>query len=442
MSTSYWAEHALLPDGPAHGVLLVEQDGRWTRVEADVPAEAAGDAVRLPGLTLPGFANCHSHAFHRALRGRTHGDGGTFWTWRERMYAAAERLTPERYLALARATYAEMSLAGMTAVGEFHYVHHQADGTPYQDPQAMDEALKQATREAGVRLTLLDTCYLSGGLDAEGHQPLSEQQQRFGDGDVQSWARRHAQLTGDDNTVIGAAIHSVRAVAAEDMPVVVAASAGQPLHAHVSEQPAENEACQAHYGRSPVEVLSGAGAVDDRFTAVHATHLSGHDVELLGAAHATACFCPSTERDLADGIGPAPALDEHGAGLSLGSDQHAMVDMFDELRALELHERLVSNRRGNFPPAQLLAAATNHASIGWPDAGQLAVGQRADAVTITLTSPRTAGSLPDQALMAASASDVRQVVSGGRVVVRDGRHVLGDVGRLLTEAIEPIWEEA
>lgn len=438
--SAYWARHAALPGGIAHDVRLVERDGRWQAVETGVAAQPGDE--RWEGLALPGFANCHSHAFHRALRGRTHGDGGTFWTWRERMYRVAERLTPQAYLALARAVYAEMALAGITAVGEFHYVHHQPGGQPYADDQAMSEALREAARDAGVRLTLLDTCYLHGGLDADGHSPLAPEQQRFGDGDVHAWAARHARLHDDDNTVVGAAIHSVRAVAADEIPVVVAAAAGQPLHAHVSEQPAENDAALAHYGRTPVQLLADGGALGPGFSAVHATHLTDADLVALGAASATACFCPSTERDLADGIGPATALVAHGARLSLGSDQHAVIDMFDDARALELHERLVTRRRGSFDPAELLAAATRHDSIGWPDAGALAPGQRADAVHLTLTSPRTAGVLPEQALMAASTADILAVVSGGQRVVTDGRHRLGDVGALLHDAITPLWEDA
>lgn len=438
--TTYWCEHALLPDGPARAVRLVEEGGRWSGIETGV--EPRTEDMRLLGVVLPGFANCHSHAFHRALRGRTHGDGGTFWTWRERMYAASRRLTPENYKTLARAVFAEMTMAGMTAVGEFHYVHHQPGGEPYADPNAMGEALREAAREAGIRLTLLDTCYLHGGLGNDGHTPLNDEQRRFTDGSVDAWARRHALLAEDANTRIGAAIHSVRAVARDEIRGVVRASAGQPLHAHASEQPAENEACEAFYGSSPVGLLAEAGALSSRFSAVHATHLSDEDIAQLAAADATACFCPTTERDLADGIGPARRLADAGVRLSLGSDQHAVVDMFEDARALEMHERLVTNDRGRFTPEQLLAAATRHETIGWDDAGVLAVGARADAVAVRLDSRRTAGCLPEQVLLAATAEDVTDVVTDGVSVVVDGQHRLGDVGALLTEAISELWEEA
>lgn len=436
--TTYWCEFAMLTDGLQASVRLHEADGRWAKIEADTEPE--GGDVRLPGVSLPGFANCHSHAFHRALRGHTHNDGGTFWTWRTRMYAVAAQLNPENFLALARATYAEMVLAGMTSVGEFHYVHHDVNGTPYADPNAMGEALKQAAREAGIRLTLLDTCYLHGGLTADGHTALSPQQQRFTDGSVQAWAQRHSQLAGDDNTVIGAAIHSVRAVAEQEIPAVVAAAAGQPLHAHVSEQPAENDACLAHYGRTPVGLLQDAGALSENFSAIHATHLSAQDIEALAHTNSTACFCPTTERDLADGIGPARALHDAGAGLSLGSDQHAVIDMFEEMRAIESHERLVTNDRGRFTPEQLLACATAHETLGWHDAGSLAEGQRADLVTLRLDSVRTSGGQPEQIPYAATTTDVTDVLVDGRRIVTDGEHRLGNIGQLLNDAIAPFWE--
>lgn len=436
--TTYWARTAHLPGGPAHDVRLEVTDGRFTAVEAGHPR---GDAHLLPGVVLPGLANCHSHAFHRALRGRTHHGGGTFWTWREGMYAVAGRLDPDSYLALARATYAEMALAGITSVGEFHYLHHAAGGARYADPNAMAEALRQAAREAGIRLTLLDTCYLAGGLTTDGHTSLTGVQERFGDGDVDAWAARMNDLRDDDQTRVGAAVHSVRAVPRDALPTVRAATTGRVVHAHVSEQPAENAACRGHYGQTPVELLAGSGLVDEAFSAVHATHLVDTDVRLLGQARATACFCPTTERDLADGIGPARALLDAGARLSLGSDQHAVVDLIDEARALEMHERLNTLERGRIQPEQLLRAAAAHDTIGWPDAGRIEVGARADLVAVHMDSVRTAGSDPGQVLLSATAADVHTVIRDGETIVHSGHHRLGDVGRLLGDAINPLWEE-
>ncbi len=445
--TVLFAPHAHLPGGVRADVLIEVDGGRFASVRAGVPAaEVPPAARRLPGVAVPGFANAHSHAFHRALRGRTHAGGGTFWTWREAVYEVAGRLDPDGYLELARAAYAEMALAGVSTVGEFHYLHHARGGHRYADPNAMAEALRQAAADAGVRLTLLDTAYLAGGLTAAGHAGLAPPQLRFGDGDVHRWAERVSALRGSAGFRVGAAVHSVRAVPAADLPVVVAAarrglggSDRSPLHVHVSEQPAENEACQGFYGRTPTRLLADAGVWDAAATAVHATHLTADDVALLGRAGATACLCPTTERDLADGIGPARALLDAGATLGLGSDQHAVVDLLEEARALEMHERLATLQRGRFAPGQLLAALTAHASLGWADAGRIAPGARADLVVVRTDTVGTAGALPEQVLLAASRADVDTVYVDGVPVVEGGRHRLGDVGALLAAAVGRVW---
>ena len=335
-----------------------------------------------------------------------------------------------------------MVLAGVTTVGEFHYVHHAPGGQPYHDPNAMGHALRQAARDAGLRLTLLDTCYLEGGLDASGHLPLDELQLRFSDKTVEAWASRVADIEAGPGLVVGAAIHSVRAVTPDDLARVAAASAGRPLHVHLSEQPAENQAAQAYYGHSPTALLGRAGALTPRTTVVHATHLSGPDIQALGQARVTACFCPSTEQDLADGIGPARALADAGARLSLGSDQNAVIDLIGEARALEAGERLASLQRGRFRPGQLLAAATAHGSLGWADAGALAPGQRADLVCVRTDTVRTAGADPGQILFAATAADVDSVWIDGVPVVSGGTHRLGDVAGLLAGAIGELWRGA
>jgi formiminoglutamate deiminase len=435
----WWAPYALLPSGLARDVAFEVSCGRFTAVTPDT---TAGDAQQLPGVVLPGLANAHSHAFHRALRGRTHDRGGTFWTWRERMYAVAEQLDPDSYLALATATYAEMALAGITAAGEFHYLHHAPGGTPYDDPNAMGEALRQAAAGAGIRLTLLDACYTAGGLSAAGHNRLDANQLRFGDGHAERWAQRVEGLKESAGMRVGAAVHSVRAVPREQLGVVAAAAAGRPLHVHLSEQPAENQACQCFYGLTPTALLDAEGLLGQMTTAVHATHLTEADIALLGGTRTTSCFCPTTERDLADGIGPAGALSDAGSPLSLGSDQHAVIDLLEEARALEMHERLDSLRRGRFRPDELLSAATGHESLGWDDAGRLEPGLRADLVAIRLDSRRTAGSAPEQIMLAASAADVDTVIVDGRAVVTGGEHLLGDVGMLLQKAIRPLWESS
>ena len=250
-------------------------------------------ATHLAGLTLPGFANTHSHAFHRALRGRAERARGSFWTWRDLMYSVADRLTPDRYFALARAVYAEMALAGFTVVGEFHYLHHASGGARYDDPNEMGRAVLAAGREAGVKVVLLDACYLEAGPG----RALEGVQLRFGDGSVEAWAERAAKLAADmaggpaagpaDSTgpVIGAAVHSMRAVppAAAQRVAEWAAERASPLHFHCSEQPAENDAVLAAYGSTPVQLLARAGALRPGSIAVHATHLSDADARALGA---------------------------------------------------------------------------------------------------------------------------------------------------------------
>ncbi len=412
-------EHAWLPSGLASDVEIEITDGYITALRT------GRNGTRREGLTLPGFANAHSHAFHRALRGRTHADRGSFWTWRDQMYHVAGKLDPDSYYRLARAVYAEMALAGITTVGEFHYLHPAPGGARYDDPNAMGRALIRAATDAGIRITLIDSLYLSSSVEGA---PPEGVQLRFSDGDAESWAQRVDELTG---TIIGAAVHSVRAVPPSQMWPV--AEFDGPIHAHVSEQRAENEACQAVHQCTPVELLKEYGVLQEGFTAVHATHLSPTDIKLLGTAYA--CFCPTTERDLGDGIGPARALKEAGARLTLGSDSHAVIDFFEEARALELNERLASQTRGHFSAAELLDATTAHDSLGWTDAGRIAVGQRADLVTVCLDTPRTAGIDPSGILFAASPADIRHVLVDGREIVRDGEHAFIDVPHELREAI-------
>jgi formiminoglutamate deiminase len=300
--------HAELAWLPGVGVLpdvLIEAAGdRFTKITPRQPASGLPPGtVRLAGLTMPALANAHSHAFHRALRGITQAGRGTFWTWRERMYMIAARLDPESYLALARAVYAEMTLAGIGCVGEFHYLHHGPGGTPYADQNEMSRALIEAASQAGLRITLLDTCYLSGGLDPAGwSEPLAGPQLRFGDGTAQAWAKRVSDLGADSRGAlgpgarVGAAIHSVRAVSPEQMPTVVAWShaCGAPLHVHLSEQVAENEACLAAYRSTPAAVLYDAGVLGPRTSVVHATHLTSADIRLLGGSEVFACVCPGS----------------------------------------------------------------------------------------------------------------------------------------------------
>jgi formiminoglutamate deiminase len=344
------------------------------------------------------------------------------------MYAVAGRLDPDSMHRLARATYAEMATAGITAVGEFHYLHHDRDGVPYADPNVMGHAVIAAAREAGLRITLLDTCYLRSGFG----RPVEGVQARFSDGDAERWASRADDLagayTGAPDVVVGAAIHSVRAVPPEQLPAVAtwARARRVPLHVHVSEQPAENEQCRLATGRSPTQLLADCGALGPATSVVHATHLTPSDIALLGGSGSNVCLCPTTERDLADGVGPSRALATAGATLTLGTDSHAVIDMAEEMRAVETDERLVSGRRGSWQAGELLSAATSsgQSSLGFPDAGRLAEGARADLVCLRTDSLRTAGTggTAEAAVFAATAADVTDVVVDGLPVVTGGRH--------------------
>jgi formiminoglutamate deiminase len=438
---TYWCELAWLGgEDPAAGVVVAVDGERIAGVEAGASAPPRG-ATRLDGLTIPGLANAHSHAFQRALRGRAESGPGDFWTWREAMYELAGRIDPETYFGLARATFAEMALAGITCVGEFHYLHHGPGGAPYEDPNEIGKGLVEAAHEAGIRITLLDACYLHGAI---GEKP-NEVQRRFSDGHAEAWAERVGRLTDGPGARVGAAIHSVRAVDPDAAATVAAWAAGRPLHAHVSEQEAENESCLDAHGLTPTELLAEAGALSERFTAVHGTQLTREDIRRLAGATATCCLCPTTERDLADGIGPSRALVDAGARLALGSDSHVVIDLFEEARAVELDERLGTGIRGTHSPTALLGAASadGHACLGWPDAGRIEAGALADLVTVDLGTVRLAGTDPSSAIatliFAGSAADVRSTIAGGREVVRDGAHIEIDVVGELRAAIEAAW---
>jgi formiminoglutamate deiminase len=439
---TWWARHAWLGgDYTTPDVLLEVKGDRFATVTPGVTGPPVG-ATRLEGLTLPGLANVHSHAFHRALRGRTQIGAGSFWAWRDRMYAVADRLDPETYLRLATAVYAEMTLAGFTAVGEFHYLHHQPGGVRYQDPNEMGRALMASAERAGIRLTLFDACYLQGGFDT----PLGGAQLRFGDGTVGGWIERVQELRPEGRTRLGAAIHSVRAV--PPLAIAEAVEWLRPrdwrLHAHVSEQRREQNESRYLRGATPLGVLAAAGAVGPGFTAIHGTHMSKKDIAGLAAEGGGCCLCPTTERDLGDGIGPGAALHRAGVPLCIGTDSHAVIDGFEEARAIELDSRLVAEERGVLDAGSLLRAATANGmnALGW-EAGSLAPGCLADFITLRLDTTRTAGTDPalaSTAVFAATAADVDLVVVGGQPVVSGGVHVrVPDTARELAAAIAGLF---
>lgn len=425
MTQVYHCEYAWLGGETAERDVRIEvEDGAIRAVTVGAAVDPA--ATRLYGLTMPGLANTHSHVFHRALRGHAQSGVADFWRWRELMYHVASRLNPDSLYRLAHATYLEMALSGITSVGEFFYLHHGPDGTRYADANEMGRAVVRAATDAGLRITLLDTVYLQA--DAHG-APLAGAQLRFTDGTWNAWASRVEELTDGPMFRVGAAIHSVRAVPRDAMAPVAsyARGRGMPLHVHVSEQPAENEACLARYGLTPVGLLAAERVLGTSTTAVHATHLTDHDIDLVGASGTAVSMCCTTERDLGDGVGPATRLAAAGSPLCVGSDAHVVIDLWEEGRAMELDERLVSGTRGHLTARQIAAAISvdGATAIGWPTAG-IAAGSPADLVTVTLESVRTAGARSGDvlahALFSATAGDVESVIVAGRRVVHGGRH--------------------
>lgn len=314
-------------------------------------------------MELPALVTAHSHAFQRGMRGEAQRPGGAgeddFWSWRTAMYALAGSLTPESIHDISLVAYRELRAAGVRTVGEFHYVHHQADGTPYAERTALADAVIRAARAAGLRIALLRVIYARAGAG----RPPEGPQRRFCDAhleaaiaDVEALCARYA---GQGDVVIGVAPHSVRAVPPDWLPEIAAYAArrGLPVHMHVAEQPAEIAACLAETGRRPVELCADRGLLSERFVAVHATHLAPHEPALLGQAGAFACLCPTTERDLGDGLPDVTALRAAGVRLCTGVDSHVITDPFEDLRGVELGERLRTGRRVTLRGAEERAPA-------------------------------------------------------------------------------------
>lgn len=431
--TEFHADHAWSSQGWTGGVRLQFDDAGDLRAVGS----AARQAARARWL-LPGMPNTHSHAFQRAMAGLAERQGDprdSFWTWRERMYGFAGRITPESLHAIAAQLYAEMLEAGYTSVCEFHYLHHDIDGRPYADPAAMSLALVEAARETGIGLTLLPVLYMTGGFDG---RPLGERQRRFGH-EVDAFLALRERLRGEEDAQVraGIAFHSLRAVPEVAMRAVLDALAGEdlPIHIHIAEQVAEVEDCLALRGARPVQWLLDRMPVDGRWTLVHATHLDAAEVRGIARSGATVALCPTTEANLGDGLFPLRDYLDAGGGWSIGSDSHISVSPVEELRWLEYGQRLVSHRRniavGEAQPstgahlfAQALAGGAR--SAGRP-VGALAPGHRADFIVLDENAPILAGATPDDLLdrwvFSGNRPLVREVFAGGRRVVADGRHI-------------------
>lgn len=404
-SSGLWhAEQAWLGHR-ADNVLFEVEAGRIKSVTEN--AVAPPGSVRLKGWTIPGLANVHSHAFQRRLRGTTESGGGDFWEWREAMYRAAADWDPDGYRRHATAVFKEMLEAGITAVGEFHYLH--------QHGNQLGEALIAAAQEAGVRITLIDSCYLQGGVDG---RPLDSVQQAFSDGNAERWAKRVDELKDGDGVRIAAAIHSVRAVDWRSMRTVAewARQRQTPLHIHLAEQPAEVEECLAVENCTPTELLEREGILGPDLTAIHAIHVDERDISLLGAHGVSVCATSTSERDLGDRVGPIRQLVDAGSRLCLGSDSNAVIDLIEEARGVELDQRRATGRRVLHQPEELLRGATSEGmrALGW-EAGELKPGQLADLVTF---SSKDSGPFdPGHLVFGCSACDVTNVVVGGNTLV-------------------------
>ena len=435
--TSYHAAAALLPEGWARDVRIdVAPDGVIAAVARDA-VSAAPDAVRLAGPVVPAMPNLHSHAFQRALAGRTgraaEAAGDSFWTWRQAMYRMLERIDAEDFAAVTTQAYVEMARAGYGSVAEFHYVHHDPAGRPYQDPGELALRVAGAARVAGLGLTLLPVFYAHAGF---GGTPPVAGQRRFVH-TPHSFARvveRLVAATDGDDVVVGVAPHSLRAVTPDELREVVAlAPSGAPVHIHVAEQMREVDDCVAWSGRRPVEWLLDHARVDARWCLVHATHMTAAELRAAAATGAVTGLAPTTEADLGDGTFPGAAFVAAGGRFGVGSDSNTSIDPFAELRQLEWSQRLALGRRnvlaggGASVGTTLWAAAARDGARACGRAtGVIAAGRRADLVVLDADEPALAGVPVDDVLDAAifgpCRRPVRDVLAGGRFIVREGRH--------------------
>lgn len=439
----WWPDYLYLDDQiVSECAFFCDEQGvisRFSRDRSDL-----GKAHRLKRrLVIPGLVNAHSHTFQRAIRGRTEfraaAEPDTFWTWREKMYSAASRMEPDEIYETARMAFLEMVLSGITTVGEFHYLHHQADGRPYSDRNLLAKLIVQAARDIGIRLALLRTAYRRAGFK----KPANPGQARFitpeSDDFIQDtealsdWVQRERLA---NSVSIGVAPHSLRAVPIEYLRAVAdyAKGHGIPLHMHIAEQPAEIEQCRAEYGRSPVELLHEGEIMGERFTAIHAIHISEAEARLLAHSKSCVCACPTSERNLADGAVPAHWLLQESGRISLGSDSQIQIDLFEDARLIEYHLRMIklervllASEKGRDLTQRLLAMTTEEGahSLCVP-VGELAIGRPADFVSIDLDDPSIAGGEPDalleQLLFSIERTAVKEVFVQGKAIVQEGQH--------------------
>ena len=403
-----------------------------------VTTDLSQDRARLPGLV-----NAHSHAFQRVIRGRTEyrtsSDKDSFWTWREMMYSAAARLTPEDIYDASRMAFLEMALSGITSVGEFHYLHHAPDGSAYDDPNLLAKEVVRAANDVGLRIALLRVAYARSGFETE----PNPRQARFIESEAQRYLKNLAELQkylGSDNEMawLGVAPHSVRAVPLAYLKEIVAFANDEklPVHMHVAEQAAEVSACIQEYGRSPVALLHSEGLLSECFTAVHAIHVTAKAIRMLADAQATVCACPTTERNLGDGIVPVDGYLKDGVRVSLGTDSQTQIDLLEDARELEYHLRLQKMERAVlaegvdeksalagllFECATMNGARSIHAPVGTFESGE-----PVDFFTVDLNDPSLAGASEEDLLanivFSLSKTALKDVVVAGKRIVEDGHH--------------------
>jgi formimidoylglutamate deiminase len=435
MASRFHLELALLPDGWRRDVVIRIDRGVIDSVEEpdDQPAE------RISGVVVPGLPNLHSHAFQRALAGLTErrgGDADSFWTWREAMYRFVERLSPDDLEAIAAFAYMEMLEAGFTTVAEFHYLHHQPDGTPYDNVAEMSERIVAAAETAGIGLTLLPVLYRQSGF--LGKPPTPAQRRFVCDRDVYARLMETRVPTG----TIGIAPHSLRAVTLDDLQWAALTWRGLPAHIHVAEQTREVEECLAAHRRRPIDLLldtieSEVGELDaSRWCLVHATHADAGELTRIVKANAVVGLCPITEANLGDGLFDARAFLAHGGRFGIGSDSLVRISAADELRTLEYGQRLMHRQRNVLGETTRstgrrlfeAAAAGGAQAMGrsWP-VGRIGTGARADFVVLDQHHPALAAaqgdSLLDAWLFAADNAAIKTVYCGGVPVVQNGRHL-------------------
>lgn len=418
--------------------LLVDDDGRVAVIIRDTESETSANKVAMPGKALlPGLVNAHSHSFQRLIRGRSETRGDNFWSWRNVMYAAAASLTPEDVYDVSRMAFLEMALAGITTVGEFHYVHRQPDGSAYADPNEMAHRVIAAARSVGLRIALLRSAYFRSGYDL----PPDPGQVRFIEQPDEYLSnadslRTHIGVSSD--AWMGAAPHSIRAVPIEEIERISqwAKANHLVLHLHASEQRGELEACRAEYGTTPVSLLAKRGILDSRTTLIHAVHVDEAELDTIAETNATICACPTTERNLGDGIVRARDAAERGIRFAFGTDSQTQIDLLEDARALEYHLRLQAEQRlllDQIDGVTLAQRVFAYASRGGAESlransGTLAPGESADFFTVDLNDPAIAGTAPEHLLSAIvftqQRAGIRDVFVKGTPIVRDGRHPL------------------